>query len=130
MPFTGALAILNKKPSHAAKAAILATNVADFSTILGAGVDLTQLTTSLAAEVQTNDSYCKEVANDLLPFVQGCAVALAAFALVGAANSDVVGDFLTEALRTYNFAKHDSNTIRTFIGLFNNCGIAIVGNPA
>ena len=130
MVFTGHLKMLNKKPAHAAKAAFLAANVGDLSTALGAGVDLTEVTTWLAAEVQTKDAYCKEVADDLLAFVQGCANALAVYAAAAAANRDIVGDFLAEALRTCNFAKHESAIITTFIGLFGNCGIVIVGNPA
>jgi len=45
--------------------------------------------------------------------------------LKGHDSTDLVASFLVEALRCYNFAKHDSNAIIAFIKLFGDLGVKI-----
>lgn len=129
MAFTGVLKFLNKMTSPAARSGFLAANVGEIDTAITAQ-NLDELTTWLVLEVSTKDSACKDTADDLYAFIKGATTALTVLAAASAANRDSVADFLTEALRVCNFAKHDKAIIGQFIAIMGLCAITIVGNPS
>lgn len=123
--FTGHLKTLNKK-SPGEQAIFFKENAED---LIGDSRTINQLANWLSKSVTSSNEANNKVAGPIYGMIRENKALLQSVAAQSQEDKDTVGEFMVEALRSYNFAKHDPTAIRDFIGMLKDMDIAVHGEP-
>jgi hypothetical protein len=123
--FTGHLKTLNKK-SPGEQANFFKENAED---LIGDSRTINQLANWLSKSVTHSNEANNKVAEPIYNMIRENKALLQSVAAQDQEDKDTVGEFMTEALRSYNFARHDSAAIRDFMVMLKDMNIAVHGEP-